>query len=102
VSRTDVRNGLQAIGFRVWDLSRAEGRDTRADTLALDIREPPERDVDISMEVKEASPAEVTLTLLAARTFGPAPNTSSLQRAFEKQVVAPLRDWVASHRGAAK
>ena len=54
------------------------------------------------MEVKEASPAEVTLTLLAARTFGPAPNTSSLEQAFEKQVVAPLRDWVASHRGGAK
>ena len=101
-SRTDVQNGLQALGFGVRNLSRAERRDTRADTLALDIRQPPEREVDISMEVKETSPAEVTLTLLAARTFGPAPNTSSLERAFEKQVVAPLRDWVASHRGRAK
>ena len=101
-SRTDVQNGLHDLGFRVWALSRAGGGETHADTLSLDVRDPPERDVDISMEVKEASPTEVTLTLLAARTFGPAPNTSSLERAFEKQVVAPLRDWVASHRGGAK
>jgi hypothetical protein len=101
-SRTDVQNGLQALGFSVRDLSRAEGRIMRADTLALDIRQPPERDVAISIEVKEASPTEVRVTLLEARTFGPAPNTSSLERAFEKQVVAPLRDWVASHRRGAK
>ena len=100
-SRTDVQNGLQALGFRVWRLS-AEGHQTRPDTLALDIREPPERDVGISIEVKQASPAEVTLTLVEARTFGPAPNTSLLERAFEKQVVAPLRDWIARHRGGAK
>jgi len=44
----------------------------------------------------------VTLTLLAASAFGPPPNTPALVQAFEKQVVAPLRQWVANHRAGTR
>jgi hypothetical protein len=96
-SRSDVRNGLDALGFQIFNGGRDLG--IHADTLALHIRQPPERDVHITIEVKDAAPSGVSLTLLAARAFGPPPNTSSLVQAFEKQVIAPLREWVASHGG---
>ena len=97
-SRTDIQNGLTALGFKYWALSADRGHDTRIDTLSFYIRQPPERDVDVTIEVKEAAPTEVTITLLAARAFGPPPNTLALEQAFEKQVVAPLREWAAGHR----
>jgi len=100
-SGDDVLSGLVALGFipdnvKAAPTSRALSR--AADTLALYVRQPPERSVHIAVEMRKVSPTEVRLELLSASAFGPVPNAQSLEGAFEKQVVEPLRNWVAKHR----
>lgn len=93
-SRDDIWNGLRALGFTASDVTTNRARAGVADTLRFYIRQPPERRVDITVEVKEVLPA-VRIKLLTATAFGPAPSTPSIERAFEKQVVEPLREWLA-------
>ena len=97
-SRDEIRTGLGVLGFDPKEATIGEERGRVADTLSFYIRQPPERPVDITVEVKEFLPAEVRLRLLTAHAFGPEPSTASLERALEKQVIEPLKDWSAKHR----
>ena len=88
--RREVRLALDSLGFRTYESSSARGA-SAADTLTLYIRQPPERDVYVTIEVHEVPPDDSRIRLLEASTDGPAPNVGSIHRAFQEQVIALLR-----------
>lgn len=88
--RREVRVALDSLGFRTYETSSARGA-SAADTLTLYIRQPPERDVYVTIEVHEVLPDDSRIRLLEASTAGPAPNVGSIHRAFQEQVIALLR-----------
>jgi hypothetical protein len=93
-SPAQVRAGLMSIGLHVIDVPRT----TAANTLLLYIRQPPERVLGVSVELRQADPAETVIRMLEVSTHGPEPRTESLHRAFLEQVVEPLRQWIARSR----
>jgi hypothetical protein len=93
-TRSDVREGLHALGVYVIDLS-SKGS---ADTLLIYIRQPPERVVGVTLEAREVTTAEVRIRLLGISAPGPEPKTESVQRVLRTQVLEPLREWVARRR----
>jgi hypothetical protein len=99
-SKTEVCQGFHSLGFDA--LSRPAGKacfgTSDADTLQIYIRNPPERQVQVTVEASKVAPSEVQLRLLSVSAFGPEPARESLQRAFQRQVYEPLRAWVAEHR----
>lgn len=88
--RREVRLALDSLGFHTYETSSARGA-SAADTLTLYIRQPPERDVYVTIEVHEVPPDDSRIRLLEASTDGPAPNVGSIHRAFQEQVIALLR-----------
>jgi hypothetical protein len=92
---TKVRAGLADIGLYVIDKTRS----IAADTLLLYIRQPPERLLGVSVELREADSAATVIRMVrVSATIGPEPRTESLHRAFLEQVIEPLREWVAQSR----
>jgi hypothetical protein len=85
-----VRAGLTAIGLYVADPTRS--------TPVVYIRQPPERVLGVTIELREADSAETVIRLLDVSTAGPEPRKESLERAFLAQVIEPLRQWLAQSR----
>jgi hypothetical protein len=97
-TRREVRAGLGSLGLYVVDLPNerlAARRKMPVDTLLVYIRQPPERDIGVTIEVREVAPNESRIELLAVSAHGPEPRRASVGRAFHEQVVDPLRRWVA-------
>ena len=95
-SRDDIRHGLGTLGFNPQGVTMGEARGRVADTLSFYIRQPPERDVRVTVEVREVLSVESRVKLIGATALGPEPSTSGLEQAFEKQVIQPLQDWIAN------
>lgn len=93
-SPTQVRAGLMSIGLYVVNVTTT----IPVDTFIVSIRQPPERLLSVSVEVRAADSAETVIRMLDVSTHGPPPRTESLHRAFLEQVVEPLRQWVAQSR----
>jgi hypothetical protein len=93
-SQARVRAGLEAIGLYVVDVTHT----VPVDTLLVYIRQPPERVLNVSVELRQADSAETVIRMLDVSTFGPEPRTESLHRAFLGQVIEPLRQWIAQSR----
>ncbi|MFN2566440.1 MAG: hypothetical protein ABR499_15700 [Gemmatimonadaceae bacterium] len=104
----EVRAGLQSLGLPVRYVPSEQVTARRrapvetvpidVDTLEISIRQPPERTVDVTVEVSEVGPSEVRLRLLTVSAYGPEPRSESIHRAFRVQVLEPLREWLARHR----
>ena len=97
-ARREVRAGLRSLGLAVEELPServAERRGAPVDTLRVYIRQPPERDVGVKIEVRELAPQESRIRLIAASADGPEPEVDAVRRAFEQQAVEPLRLWIA-------
>jgi hypothetical protein len=93
-TRSEVRAGLQALALDVADRSSrpaATRSDRTADTLQVYIRQPPERDIAVSIDVSDVAPGESRIRLLDVTAWGPEPRSDSVRRAFYQQVVEPLR-----------
>jgi hypothetical protein len=89
-----VRAGLRWLALDVADRSThptAARRDRTADTLLVYIRQPPERDIAVSIDVSDVAPGESRIRLLDVTAWGPEPRSDSVRRAFYQQVVEPLR-----------
>ena len=100
-TRSEVRAGLDSLGLHVIDLPSersAKRREAPVDTLLVYIRQPPERSVGVTIEVREEAPAETEIRLLAASADGPEPQPEAIERAFREQVLEPLREWVMRPR----
>ena len=101
-TRSEVRAGLEALGLDPRsEPFRGRSADTtadRADTLVIYLRQPPERRVAVSFEARQTTATEVALRILGASAPGPEPRLESIRTAFGKQVVEPLREWVAGQR----
>jgi hypothetical protein len=94
-SPANVRAGLADIGLYVV----GETRSVAADTLLLYIRQPPERLLGVSVELREADSAATVIRMISvSATIGPEPRSESLHRAFLEQVIEPLREWAARSR----
>ena len=91
---TTVRAGLMSIGLHVLNVTTT----MPVDTFFVHIRQPPERLLAVSVEVREADSASTVIRMLEVSTGGPEPRTESLHRAFLEQVIEPLRQWVAQSR----
>ena len=89
--RAHVKAALDSLGLHVvGDAPRRRGAPT-ADTVVVYIRHPPERHIGVRIEVREITTTETRIRLLRVSTVGPEPTTEGLHRAFEQQVVDPLR-----------
>ena len=93
--RSEVRRALDSLGFYVSQFPQRR-RDSAADSLMLYIRQPPERDVSVRIEVREVSPDASRIRLFEASVFGPEPKPEAIHRAFREQVIALLRGRAAS------
>lgn len=94
-TRDEVRAGLDSIHVSVS--RKRQNAANVADTVTVNIRQPPERWVTVIFEVREAQPDESEIHLLGMSAQGPAPSNESLHRAFSAQVVQPLQEWAARH-----
>jgi hypothetical protein len=107
-SGTDVRAGLQQLdvhatyrdptGMGVRRRAAADTLQLEVDTMLIYIRQPPERVLGVTIEVRELGPSEVSIRLLTASAFGPEPRLESVQRAFGAQVIDPLREYLVGQR----
>ena len=101
-SRAQIRAGVTALGL--YSYVGAEGskkRRSTADTVVVYIRQPPERHVGVTLELRELTPIESRITLLSVSAEGPVPNYDSVFRAFENQVIEPLRTWLVGQARSA-
>jgi hypothetical protein len=109
-SGTEVRAGLQQLDlhatyreFNGMGTRRGSSADTLhlgVDTMLIYMRQPPERVLGVTIEVRELGPSEVSIRLLTASAFGPEPRLESVRRAFGVQVIDPLRELLARQRTA--
>lgn len=99
--REDIAAGLRALSVlsdEGPDPRRLPGPGADADTLAVLVRQPPERRVHLWVEVRETEPGESAIRLIGARADGPIPHSDSLHPAYLAQVHEPLLAWLARHR----
>ena len=97
-----VRAALDSLGFE--PSFRRRDASHRVDTVSLYVRHPPERWIHVVAELRELSPDSTALRVVAliGTTNGPAPPTDTLFRAFDRQVVGPVREWLTSRPGAGR
>lgn len=101
----EVRAGLQALDLQARyqepNVMAARHRvagdslQLAVDTLLIYMRQPPERVVSATIEVRELGPSSVSIRLLSASAFGPTPTLRFVRLAFSEQVIDPLRAWLA-------
>lgn len=97
-SRSEVSAAVRSLGLNHWDRTlRKSGPDQPGipDTIMVWIRHPPERTVGVTFELHDAGEDETLIRLLSASTGGPPPTIEPLRRAFEEQVVGPVRERLA-------
>ena len=95
-SRVQIRAGVTALGLNPYGVAeRSKKHRSTADTVEVHIRQPPERHIGVTLELRELTPVESRITLLTVSADGPVPKHESVIRAFEKQVMEPLRIWLA-------
>ena len=94
----DVRAGLRALDSTAVMRGRETG--VIADTLSMYIRQPPERLVLVTFELREAPGGETRLTVLSVQASGPEPQIRSIERELAEQVLDPLRAWLQTRRPA--
>ena len=97
-----AKTGIKALGLQTYERYQRSSKKRLAspETLSVYIRQPPERFVAVSVELLEVSPAETRMTLLLVSTQGPVVKPESIFRAFDQQVVQPLRTWLDEQRTA--
>jgi hypothetical protein len=93
-SQQQVRAGLTSIGLYVVGATTIDP----VDRLLVYIRQPPERVLAVSVEIRKTDSLETVIRMLDVSTSGPEPRTESVHRAFLEQVIEPLRQWIARSR----
>lgn len=97
-TRDAVIAGLDSLRIPV-EKRRRKGGERAADTLAVNIRHPPERWLNVTVEVRDLGPATSEMRTIALGPVAQPPSTETLQRVFTLQVVQPLRQWLSGRAG---
>ena len=93
-TRDEVIAGLDSARIPMSDRPKKRPSSKAADTLVVHIRQPPERWLAVTIEVRDAGPGESQIRPIALGPHGPPPTTEAMRRAFIAQVIQPLREWL--------
>jgi hypothetical protein len=99
-TRPMIRTALDSLGFRpIFRRPNAQS----AETLQVHVRHPPERWLSVYVELRDepVGAAAFRIVYIPGPADGPRPSNETVFRAFDAQVVAPVRQWLAgrSHPG---